>query len=161
MRNALILWALVLASVPLTINATTTTGMLRQKTRIGGQPTIPNGIVRPPEPVVHPAASYTEAARSRGVEGTVIVRAQFDADGQFKVLQIVKGLGFGLDESAIAALQNWRFSPAFKDGARVSVIAEIEVPFKLEGERVRPVQVELKKMENGLVRFSISPRSVE
>ncbi len=41
----------------------------------------------------------------------------------------MKGLGYGLDENALTALKDWRFSPAVRNGERVSVIAEIEIPF--------------------------------
>jgi TonB family protein len=93
--------------------------------------TIPNGIVAPPQILDHPNPAYTNEARRRGIQGSVNVLAQFDADGNFKVLRIVRGLGHGLDENALAALQNWRFAPAVKNGQRVSVIAEIEIPFRM------------------------------
>ena len=61
----------------------------------------------------------------------MIVQAEFDEYGNITVLKVVKGLGYGLDENALAALQNWRFAPALRDRLPVTAIAEIEVPFKL------------------------------
>jgi hypothetical protein len=52
-----------------------------------------------------------------------------DIEGRFKVLRIVKSLGHGLDESALAALKNWRFTPAYRNGQRVSVVTLIDVKF--------------------------------
>jgi hypothetical protein len=46
----------------------------------------------------------------------------------------MRGLGYGPDESALAALKNWRFSPALRDGLPVSAVAEIEIPFLLPGK---------------------------
>jgi TonB family protein len=113
------------------MHASSTWRATTQNVRLGNASAIPNGIVTPPQIITHPKAEYTEEARRLGVQGSVVVQAQFDADGNFKVLRIVKGLGFGLDENALAALRNWRFQPAVRNGERVSVIAEIEVPFEL------------------------------
>jgi TonB family protein len=74
---------------------------------------------------------YTSEARRHNIEGVVTVQAQFDAEGNFKVLRVVKGLGYGLDENALEALQKWRFAPAYRDGQRVSVVAQIDVNFTL------------------------------
>ena len=75
-----------------------------QGVRIGDVPTIPNGILNPPQPISSPPPAYTDKARQLGVEGVVTIEAAFDLDGRFDVLRVVKGLGFGLDESALAAL---------------------------------------------------------
>jgi protein TonB len=37
----------------------------------------------------------------------------------------------GLDEKAIDAVSQWKFKPGTKDGAPVTVIANIEVNFRL------------------------------
>ena len=101
----------------------------------------PSNLVIPPHVLTHPRAAYTEEARQRGIQGNVIVQAQFDIDGNFVVLKVMKGLGHGLDESALATLQQWRFSPALRDGLPVSAVAEIEVPFRLVNpERLRELQ---------------------
>jgi len=59
----------------------------------------------------------------------VTIQTEFDIEGRFKVLRIVKSLGHGLDESALAALKDWRFTPAYRSGQRVSVITFIDVKF--------------------------------
>jgi TonB family protein len=74
------------------------------------QQTIPNGVGTPPEVVIHPNPAYRDEARRRGIEGKVMIQAHFDADDTITVLNVVKGLGDGLDENALAAIQEWRFS---------------------------------------------------
>jgi TonB family protein len=81
--------------------------------------------------LIHPAAVYTDEARSRGIQGYVVVQAYFDADDSVTVLKVMRGLGYGLDESALAVLKTWRFAPALQNGLPVTAIAEIDVPFRL------------------------------
>lgn len=118
-------WILLAAGMTL---APTFTG---QSLRIGGVPTIPNGIVSPPAILIYTRPPYTDEALRRGIEGNVSVDAQFEIDGSFRILRVVKGLGFGLDENALAALQSWSFTPAISNGARVAVISRIDIEFRL------------------------------
>jgi TonB family protein len=74
---------------------------------------------------------YSDEARRRDIEGVVTVEAEFDADGGFRFLRVVKGLGYGLDESALEAIQKWRFTPAYRDGQRISIVAQFDITFCL------------------------------
>jgi TonB family protein len=123
-----VLFGLVLlaAAVPLETSITLPTG---QGVRLANEATLPNAGITLPTVVKFSRASYTDEARRREIEGVVTVQAEFDINGGFKILRVVKGLGYGLDESALAALKNWRFNPAYRNGARVSVIALIDVMF--------------------------------
>lgn len=103
----------------------------RQEIRIGNAPTTPNVGMILPKLVSYTRPSYTDEGRQRGIEGVVTVQAEFDVEGSFKVLRVVKSLGHGLDENALAALQKWRFTPAYRDGKVVSVVTQIDVNFNL------------------------------
>jgi Gram-negative bacterial TonB protein C-terminal len=49
-------------------------------------------------------------------------------DGSLANLKLVRGLGYGLDESAILTIQDrWRFQPGTVDGKPVNVEANIEI----------------------------------
>jgi TonB family protein len=74
---------------------------------------------------------YSEEARSAKYQGTVLLRIVVDVDGKAKDIDVVNGLGLGLDEQAVVAVQRWKFKPGEKDGLPVPVLANIEINFKL------------------------------
>jgi TonB family protein len=80
---------------------------------------------------VRPA--YTEAAMAARVEGVVVMRAVVLADGSVGEVAVTKSLDaeHGLDDSAVAALRQWRFRPGTKDGMPVAVQVIIETQFTL------------------------------
>ncbi|ATB30250.1 energy transducer TonB [Melittangium boletus] len=77
---------------------------------------------------------YPRRARSEGIEGLVLVRLIIGVDGRVepdspRVLRSVAAL----DEAALAAVSQWRFSPALgRQGRPVRVIVEIPVQFSLK-----------------------------
>ena len=74
---------------------------------------------------------YSEAARKANLQGKVLLSAIVRKDGSLEVLNVVRGLGLGLDENAIKALKKWRFRPGMRDGKPVDVALNIEVSFSL------------------------------
>jgi TonB family protein len=78
-----------------------------------------------------PSPQYTEEARRLHVEGEVLVQVVFSASGEVRVLHVVRGLGHGLDESAIQAARNVRFNPAQRNGQPVDSTATLHIVFQL------------------------------
>ena len=78
-----------------------------------------------------PSPQYTDEARRLKVEGEVLVKVVFTASGEVRVLNVVRGLGHGLDESAIKAAQNVRFNPALRNGQPVDSTATLHIVFQL------------------------------
>ena len=78
-----------------------------------------------------PAPVYTEEARRLRVEGDVVVQVVFSATGEIRIVEVVKALGHGLDEAAVAATRQIRFTPARRDGRFVDYPATIHVVFAL------------------------------
>jgi periplasmic protein TonB len=76
-------------------------------------------------------ADYTEDARRRGVEGEVLLEIVVRRDGSVGDVRLVNGLPDGLNDRAMAAVRQWRFSPARRLGQAVDVIVEVAVQFKL------------------------------
>jgi TonB family protein len=85
----------------------------------------------PVEIVSKPKPEYTQAARDLRIEGAVVLEVTFGASGDIRVLRVVEGLGHGLDEAAVAAAREIRFTPARKDGRPVDHTATLRVVFRL------------------------------
>lgn len=87
--------------------------------------------VTPVEILFKPRPLYSPEARRLQIEGEVLVELLFAASGEARVLRLVRGLGHGLDENAIAAAQAIRFRPARQSGAPVDSAAIVHMIFQL------------------------------
>jgi TonB family protein len=74
---------------------------------------------------------YTEEARDAKIEGVTILTVEVTEAGTPENIKVKVSLDPGLDLNAIAALSQWRFDPATKDGKPVRVGATVEVNFRL------------------------------
>lgn len=88
--------------------------------------------VKPPVVLSQPLPAYTDEARQARVEGVVTLQAIVRKDGSVDSFKVLKGVGYGLDESAIDTIKTkWRFQPGTLNDKPVDVQANIEVSFKL------------------------------
>jgi len=87
--------------------------------------------VMPVEVFYKPVPVYTPEARDLHLEGEVLVRVTFGAGGDLRVEQVVRGLGHGLDESALRAAQQIRFRPARRNGQPYDSTALVHIVFEL------------------------------
>jgi TonB family protein len=107
---------------------------------LSGKPQAPDqdGVYKVGEGITAPKViykidpSYTDVATAAKVNGTVVLQMVIGTDGQAHDVQVVRGIGSGLDEQAVLAVDQWRFDPALKDGEPVKVRATIEVNFRLK-----------------------------
>jgi protein TonB len=77
--------------------------------------------------------SYPEAARRRGEQGRVMLRVNVSSGGEPVSVTVQQSSGFPrLDDAAAAAVRQWRFEPAARDGKTVAGIAEVPIVFRLE-----------------------------
>lgn len=90
-----------------------------------GPATTPVEIISKPNPL------YTEEARRLKLEGEVLLAVMFSANGQLHVDRVVRGLGHGLDEAAVAAANHMRFKPGQRNGSPVDSTAIVHVVFQL------------------------------
>jgi protein TonB len=79
-----------------------------------------------------PEPPYSDEARKAKLQGSVTLRVLISADGRALRIQVVKGLGSGLDEQAVQAIRAWHFAPA-RDARRqpVPTWVTIETRFQL------------------------------
>ena len=97
----------------------------------GGGPYRPGSGITAPAIVHEVKPDYTEEGRRRGIEGDVVVEIIVRADGTVGNVRLLQGLGAGLDQRAIDAVRQWRFTPARRFGTPVDVIVEVAMEFKL------------------------------
>jgi TonB family protein len=87
--------------------------------------------ITPAEIISKPNPVYTDEARSKKIEGEVLLEVVFEATGKIHVLRIVRGLGHGLDDAAVHAAEQIRFKPALKDGQPSDQTAVVHIIFQL------------------------------
>ena len=84
-----------------------------------------------PRLVARAEPSYTQEARDAAVEGTVVLKLEVWPDGKAHNIEVIRGLGYGLDAEATKTVQLWEFEPGMKDGKAVRVAATVEMSFRL------------------------------
>ncbi len=87
--------------------------------------------LEPVEILFKPRPAYTDEARRLRVQGEVLLEVVFEASGALRVNRVVRGLGHGLDEAALAAAQRIRFRPARRDGHAYDSAALVHIVFEL------------------------------
>ena len=83
----------------------------------GGGPFRPGAGIEPPSLLREVKANYTDEARRRRIQGDVDLEIVVRRDGSVGDVRVLRGLGAGLNEKAIEAVRQWRFSPARRHGA--------------------------------------------
>jgi TonB family protein len=73
---------------------------------------------------------YTPQARAAKFSGKCVVGLTVDPTGTPMNVKVIKSLGMGLDENAVKAVSQYRFSPAMHDGVAVPADIKVEVDFR-------------------------------
>lgn len=74
---------------------------------------------------------YTQEAKAKRIEGEVLLQVVLEANGKLRVLKIVRGLGYGLDEAAVRAAEQIHFKPALQDGQPSDSTVVLHIIFQL------------------------------
>jgi protein TonB len=98
---------------------------------IGGGPYRHGAGIEPPRLLREVKAVYTEEARRRGLTGDALLEIVVRRDGSVGDITVIRGLDAGLEQRAIEAVRQWRFSPARRHGSPVDVIVDVAVAFTL------------------------------
>lgn len=95
------------------------------------QPLRPGGDIKEPVKVRHVPPIYPRIAQESRVEGIVILEAVIDVDGSVSDVRVLRSAPL-LDQSAIDAVRQWRFTPTLLNGVPVPIIMTVTVRFSLK-----------------------------
>jgi TonB family protein len=84
-----------------------------------------------PKPVSTPEPPYSDEARSKHHEETILLHAFVAADGSVPDVQVMNPTGDGLDINARDTVRTWKFKPATCSGQPVMAEMMLEVEFRL------------------------------
>jgi protein TonB len=87
--------------------------------------------VTAPTKLHHVAPIYPPVALAAGREGTVVLEAVIGEDGRVRDLRVLRPVAL-LDQAAIDAVRQWRFTPTLLNGQPVPVIMSVTVGFHLK-----------------------------
>jgi TonB family protein len=106
------------------------------------------GGVKPPKLVKSVEPVYPETARKAHVEGTVILEATTDKEGNVVNVKVLRSIPV-LDQAAVDALKQWKYAPMLIDGKPQGIVFTVTVRFRLTtGDREK----DLVKFAQGAVK---------
>jgi protein TonB len=77
------------------------------------------------------APLYPVVARQAHIEGVVILEAVLDDQGRVESVRVLRSIPL-LDQAAVDAVRQWRFTPALLNGQAVPVVMTVTVNFTLQ-----------------------------
>jgi protein TonB len=87
--------------------------------------------MRPPTKVVNVNPTYPQLAQAAHKEGVVILEAVIDARGNVTTVKVLRSIQL-LDQAAVDAVRQWRFTPTLLNGEPVPIVMTVTVNFSLE-----------------------------
>lgn len=111
---------------------------------------------------------YPESAKKNGIQGTVVISAEIDENGNVTNTKILEGIYPECDEVAVNAIKQVKFNPAIRNNLPVKSEVVIPVSFKLEEKlKIEDILDRLKwnNNEENIIRiaksvFSLNSRLV-
>lgn len=97
----------------------------QQAVRVGGD-------VKPPQQIKKVPPEYPQAAIAAGIDGIVILEATIGVDGKVRSVRVLRPVPF-LNDAAVAAVQQWEYTPTLLAGRPTPVIMTVTVTFTLNG----------------------------
>jgi periplasmic protein TonB len=91
------------------------------------------GAIREPRKIHDVPPAYPEIARAAHIEGTVILEATIDERGVVTDARVLRSVPL-LDNAALTALRQWRYTPTLLNGVPVRVLMTVTFRFSL-GDR--------------------------
>lgn len=89
------------------------------------------GGVSAPVVLFQPEPEFSDEARKAKIAGNVLVYLQVDEQGRPSHVRVLRGIGMGLDQKAVTAVERYHFRPAMEDGHPVRVEMQVDVGFQI------------------------------
>ena len=95
-----------------------------------------NEVDTPPQPMVQMQPLYPMMAKSKGIEGVVVLLITVQADGTVDSVEVSSATPeYIFNEAAKNAVKRWRFKPGIKNGDPVATRVSAPLRFQLEKRR--------------------------
>jgi protein TonB len=88
------------------------------------------GAIREPRKIFNVNPTYPTVARAARIQGVVVIECVIGTDGRVRDAKVVDSQPL-LDNAALAAVQQWRYTPTLYQGVPVPVILTVTVTFRL------------------------------
>jgi TonB family protein len=88
------------------------------------------GDIKEPKKIKHVAPVYPDLAQASKVQGVVILEVLVDQNGAVADARVLRSVAL-LDQAAVDAVMQWRFTPTLLNGNPVSVVMTVTVNFTL------------------------------
>jgi protein TonB len=88
--------------------------------------------IKAPRKIVDVAPVYPALAQQARRDGIVILETVIDANGGVESVRVLRSVPL-LDQAAVDAVRQWRFTPAMLNGQAVPVVMTVTVHFTLQG----------------------------
>lgn len=98
----------------------------------GSSPLRVGGDIAEPRKIVDVKPVYPQAAQDAKVQGVVILEVVIDTTGGIRDAKVLRSLPM-LDQAALDAVKQWRFTPTLLNGAPQEVIMTVTMSFTLGG----------------------------
>uniref|UniRef100_E6PXG4 TonB C-terminal domain-containing protein n=1 Tax=mine drainage metagenome TaxID=410659 RepID=E6PXG4_9ZZZZ len=85
------------------------------------------------------APDSNDYAQANGIAGRALYRVVIAANGKPEQIAVMRPIGFGLDENAVAAIRKATFQPAMKAGQPVAEALDLAVMFRIYSNRTAAV----------------------
>ena len=94
------------------------------------QPIRLHSRMEPPRKTVNVAPRYPTTAQAAHIEGVVVLDAVIDTTGRVTDVRVIHSVRL-LDQAAIDAVRQWRFTPTLLNGETVPILLTVSVRFTL------------------------------
>jgi len=95
-------------------------------------PIRPGSGIHAPRKIVDVKPLYPQLAQAAHVEGIVILETVIDVRGRVASVHVLRSIPL-LDQAAIAAVEQWTYTPTLLNGVPVPVVMTVTVQFTLQG----------------------------